>query len=78
MMRFLAFSRSPNADGDKGRDEGLGALQRWLMKQDISKTEQVSIIVRHYMGGAVFKRFLEFCNGEQIDARSLLAHVGQR
>lgn len=43
--------------------------------KDLSKTEQVSVVVRYYVSGTVFERFLGFRNAEQLDARSLLSYV---
>lgn len=43
--------------------------------KDISKTEQVSVVVRYYVRGAVFERFLGFRNAEQLNARSLLDYI---
>ncbi|KAL1425446.1 hypothetical protein MTO96_003524 [Rhipicephalus appendiculatus] len=40
--------------------------------KDLSKTEQLSVVVRYYVNGAVFERFLGFRNAEQLDAKSLL------
>ncbi|KAL3201357.1 hypothetical protein MRX96_042957 [Rhipicephalus microplus] len=43
--------------------------------KDLSKTEQLSVVVRYYLNGAVFERFLGFRNAEQLDAKSLLSYV---
>ncbi|KAL1447276.1 hypothetical protein MTO96_028594 [Rhipicephalus appendiculatus] len=43
--------------------------------KDLSKTEQLSVVVRYYVNGAVFERFLGFRNAEQLDAKSLLRYV---
>ncbi|KAL3189949.1 hypothetical protein MRX96_020286 [Rhipicephalus microplus] len=43
--------------------------------KDLSKTEQLSVVVRYYLNGAVFERFLGFRNAEQFDANSLLSYV---
>ncbi|KAL3243420.1 hypothetical protein MRX96_020575 [Rhipicephalus microplus] len=43
--------------------------------KDLSKTEPLSVVVRYYLNGAVFERFLGFCNAEQLDAKSLLSYV---
>ncbi|KAL3182541.1 hypothetical protein MRX96_007215 [Rhipicephalus microplus] len=41
----------------------------------LSKMEQLSVVVRYYLNGAVFERFLGFRNAEQLDAKSLLSYV---
>ncbi|KAH6926662.1 hypothetical protein HPB50_021177 [Hyalomma asiaticum] len=43
--------------------------------KDLSKTEQLSVVVRYYLNGAVFERFLGFRNAVQLDAKSLLSYV---
>ncbi|KAH6938497.1 hypothetical protein HPB50_010162 [Hyalomma asiaticum] len=43
--------------------------------KDLSKMEQLSVVVRYYLNGAVFGRFLGFRNAEQLDAKSLLSYV---
>ncbi|CAL1671979.1 unnamed protein product [Lasius platythorax] len=45
--------------------------------KDISKTEQLSVVVRYYLNGTIYERFLGFHPAEKLDATSLLLYIKQ-
>lgn len=46
--------------------------------KDLSKTEQLSIIVRYYLNGMLYERFLGFEAADKLDASSLLQFIKKR
>lgn len=56
------------------KDEVNQAIHYSIMvdeSKDLSKTEQLSIVVRFYLNGAIHERFLGFCVANKLDARTL-------
>ncbi|XP_030767531.1 zinc finger MYM-type protein 1-like [Sitophilus oryzae] len=43
--------------------------------KDISKNEQISIVIRYYYQGTIYERFLGFKCAEALNARTLFAHI---
>ena len=43
--------------------------------KDIRKVEQLSIVVRYYLNGAIYERFLGFHAAENLDAKSLFTYI---
>ena len=41
--------------------------------KDVSKTEQISIVLRYYYGGSVKESFLHFVPADKLDAKSLIS-----
>jgi len=39
--------------------------------KDLSKQEQVSVVIRYYYKGAIYERFMGFCPAEKLDAISM-------
>lgn len=46
--------------------------------KDISKTEQISIVIRYYLNGTIYERFLGFRPVKELDARSLFNYIVER
>lgn len=43
--------------------------------KDITKQEQLSVVVRYYLNGTVFERFLGYTSAENLDAKSLFSYI---
>lgn len=43
--------------------------------KDVSKVEQLSVVVRYYLSGTIYERFLGFHSAENLDSKSLLVYI---
>jgi hypothetical protein len=43
--------------------------------KDISKTEQISVVIRYYLDGTIYERFIGFRAAKNLDAKSLLSYI---
>ncbi|CAN7939211.1 unnamed protein product, partial [Ixodes hexagonus] len=46
--------------------------------RDVSKTEQLSVVVRYFLNGSVYERFFGFKSAKMLDAASLYSYVKER